>query len=111
MFDAKLSGKLADGEKYLKSVLLPALGSSPDRFNLIGVIEWRSEPQHPFEEKYGAGQGGIDLRKLFEQGLGTAGLSSSSHRSKPISLAAPRSAHTTAPEWAAAIRHRRAPGR
>jgi hypothetical protein len=68
--DAKLAGKLAAGEKYLRDVLLPALGSNPDRFSLIGVIEWReSSPMHPYEEKYGTGDGTVDLRVLFEHGL------------------------------------------
>jgi hypothetical protein len=69
MFDAKLDGKLADGEKYLKATLVPALGSSPGKFDLIGVREWRNPPMHPYEEKYGTPEGNVDLRVLFEHGL------------------------------------------
>jgi len=69
IFDSKLRGKLAAGEKYLDALLMPALGSNPDRFELIGVIEWRQPPLHPFEERYGTAEGGVDLRVLFEHGL------------------------------------------
>jgi hypothetical protein len=69
VFDAKLVGKLADGEKYLRDVLVPALGSNPSRFSLIGVTEWRDPPVHPFEETYGTVEGHVDLKRLFARGL------------------------------------------
>lgn len=69
IFDAKLEGKLAAGEKYLNDVLLPALGSNRGRMDLVGVKEWRDPPVHPFEERYGTGEGTLDLKKLFEHGL------------------------------------------
>jgi hypothetical protein len=69
ILDSKLRGKLAAGEKYLDAVLMPALGSNPGRFQLIGVIEWRQPPVHPFEEKYGTPEGTVPLRVLFEHGL------------------------------------------
>lgn len=69
VFDAKLVGKLADGEKYLRDVLVPALGSNPSRFSLTGVKEWRDPPLHPFEETYGTVGGAVDLKRLFARGL------------------------------------------
>jgi hypothetical protein len=67
ILDGKLPGKLAAGEKQLQKILVPALGSG--RFDLIGVIEWRQPPVHPFEAKYGTGDGTIDVNLLFEHGL------------------------------------------
>jgi len=69
ILDSKLRGKLAAGEKSLDAVLMPALGSNPERFQLIGVIEWRQTPVHPFEKKYGTSSGMVDLSVLFEHGL------------------------------------------
>lgn len=69
IFDGKLPSKLAAGEKQLQSILLPALGSNRGRYDLIGVIEWRNPPVHPWEEKYSTVDGKIDLRVLFEHGL------------------------------------------
>jgi len=69
IFDAKLDRKLADGEKYLKDALIPALGSNPHIYDLIGIEEWRTPPVHPFESKYGTESGTVDLRVLFEHGL------------------------------------------
>ena len=69
VLDRKLTTKLAAGEKYLDGVILPALGSNRGRLNLIGIIEWKDPPVHPFEAKFGTGEGAIDLRRLFEHGL------------------------------------------
>src|SRR5262249_32958149 len=69
ILDGKLPEKLAPGEKQLAKILVPALGSNRGRFDLIGVIEWSRPPVHPFEAKYGTGDGKIDLNLLFEHGL------------------------------------------
>jgi hypothetical protein len=69
VFDSKLPGKLAAGEKQLQKILVPALGSNRGRFDLIGINEWRQPPVHPFEAKYGTADGTVDISRLFEHGL------------------------------------------
>jgi hypothetical protein len=55
ILDGKLPGKLAADEKLLDSMLVPALGSNP--YSFVTVTTWREDPVHPFEEKFGEGDG------------------------------------------------------
>ena len=68
IFDGKLTGKLAADEKQLQRILLPALGSNPERFSVLGANEWRDPPIHPWAEKYSTESGDVDLGMLFEHG-------------------------------------------
>jgi hypothetical protein len=67
ILDGKLPGKLAADEKLLDSMLVPALGSNP--YSFVTVTTWREDPVHPFEEKFGEGDGKVSLNRIFEHGL------------------------------------------
>jgi hypothetical protein len=79
--DAKLSGKLGPGEKFLQHALVPILGSNA-RFDLVMVDTWKdAQPPHPFIanfERPGGWSGSrrrrvehdvIDISAIFENGL------------------------------------------
>jgi Protein of unknown function (DUF3800) len=81
ILDGKLPGKLGAGEKFLRSMVVPFLGSNP-RFQLIVSERWKAaDPPHPFIARYersGGWSGAkrqhvdedvIDLTSIFERGL------------------------------------------
>jgi hypothetical protein len=81
ILDGKLPDKLGAGEKFLRSALLPMLGSNA-RFGLDVIDAWKArEPPHPFIEAFeraGGWSGAqqrrldddvIDLTAIFEPGL------------------------------------------
>ncbi len=79
LYDGKLPGKLGAGEKMLRDIIVPVLGSN-DRFVLDVVDLWkRQQPPHPFIARFEREGGwsvgrrahgsGFDLNLIFEHGL------------------------------------------
>jgi hypothetical protein len=67
IFDAKLPGKLAAGEKDLDVLLMPLLGSN--EYELVVPNTWGDEPVHPFAAKFYELNGKVSLNRIFEHGL------------------------------------------
>jgi hypothetical protein len=79
IYDGKLPGKLGAGEKLLREIIVPVLGSN-DRFRLDIADVWKhQQPPHPFIARFEREGGwsvdrryegaGIDVNLIFEHGL------------------------------------------
>jgi hypothetical protein len=76
IFDAKLPGKMAAGEKYLNDLIVPVLGSRQGA-RLIIPKNWKETPLHPFIREFEddgvirgvAVKDAINLKAIFGNGL------------------------------------------